>query len=80
MKGIVLSTLLRLIAPPRFEWKLALLTRLSAEVQATHAQAGPDPEHLLDTLAGAWQDMPDSLSDDLMQARFLSQRTIDLDD
>ena len=76
---MVLSTLLRLIAPLRFEWKLALLARLSAEVQAAHAQAKPDPEHLLDTLAGAWQDMPDSLSDDLMQARSLSQRPIDLD-
>ena len=79
MKEMVLSTLLHLIAPLRFEWKLSLLARLSAEVHMTHAQTGPDPEHLLDSLAGAWQDMPDSLSDELMQARSLSQRTIDLD-
>ena len=77
MKEMVLSTLLRLIAPLRFEWKFAPLTRLLAEVQATYAQAGPDPEYLLETLAGAWKDMPDSLADDLMQARSLSQRAID---
>lgn len=76
MGELVVNTFLRLIKPLRMEIKLSLLSRLSAHVQEAFVQEHEPSAKLLDQLAGSWADLPDDLSDTIMQDRTISDKTL----
>ncbi len=78
----LVSKYMNMLAPLNFEVKLAILSKLSENLQSEFA-AGPkqkSDDQLLDELYGAWSDMDESILDDIMSSRTISDKEINLDE
>ena len=69
---------MQLITPLSTEVKLEILSRLSESLKANFRAPQNNKEQLLDKLFGAWSDMDDDLSEDIIGSRTSSSRDISL--
>lgn len=81
MENIVINRYMRLLEPLSIELKLELLTRLTESVKRSYQPVQPvvDKQKLLYDLAGSWSDIDDSVIDEIMKTRTISDQEINLD-
>ena len=79
MENIVVKRYMRLIEPLAFEVKLELISKIFESLKSNIKKPEIDKEVLLDELYGCWEDVDDSLTDDILSARTISDKEINLD-
>ena len=79
MENIVVKRYMRLIEPLAFEVKLELISRIFESLKTNMNKPEVNKEDLLDELYGCWDDVDDSLTDDILSARTMSDKDINLD-
>lgn len=67
---------MQLITPLSTEVKLEILSRLSENLKANFRAPQNNKEQLLDKLFGAWSDVDDSFSEEIISSRSSSARDV----
>lgn len=76
MEKTIVSKFMRLLIPLSVEIKLEILSRLSTHIRKEYNNSVENKRKLLEELCGAWSDMEDSLSDEILKARTISDKDI----
>jgi hypothetical protein len=79
MENIVVKRYMRLIEPLAFEVKLELISKIFESLKSNIKEPEIDREALLDELYGCWEDVDDSLTEDILGVRTTSDKEINLD-
>lgn len=80
MKNPSIDMYVKLFDVLDMEAKLELLARLSDNIKHSFHKKPRDKQALLEGLAGAWEEVDDSLVEEIYAARTVSSREINLDD
>jgi len=76
MEKSIVSKFMRLLVPLSVDIKLEILSKLSTHIKKEYKTSPNNKQKLLEELCGAWSDMEDSMSDDLLKARTTSNKDI----
>lgn len=82
MDNVLVNRYMRLLEPLTIDVKLTLLSRLSESVRKEYvAPTSSDHEKaaLLEELSGAWKEASPTLADEIISARTISNKEINLD-
>lgn len=79
MENLTVEKYMRLIEPLAIEVKLELLTRLSESLKKTFKASPTKKEALLDEISGAWKSVDESIIEDILKARTISDKDLNLD-
>ncbi len=76
MEKTIVSKYMRLLIPLSVEIKLEILSKLSTHIRREYNTSEGNKHKLLEDLCGAWSDMEDSLSDEILRSRTVSDKDI----
>jgi hypothetical protein len=79
MSEIVLNKYIRMFDLLDLEAKLELLARLSENVNRSFKSPRDDKHALLESLSGSWEDVDDSIVDEIYSSRTTSDKGIDFE-
>ncbi len=79
MSEIVLNKYIRMFDLLDLEAKLELLARLSENVNRSFKHPKDDKHALLESLSGSWEDVDDSIVDEIYSSRTTSDKEIDFE-
>lgn len=79
MENLIVDRYMRLIEPLPFEIKLELISKIFENLKTNINKPEVNKDKLLDELYGSWEDMDDSITDDILSRRTISEREINLD-
>lgn len=76
MEYTSINQLMELLTPLSLEMKMEIVSRLSKQVQTNENSRKKNKQELLNSLVGAWKDTSESLTDDILKARVISDKNI----
>lgn len=80
----LVSKYMNMLAPLNFEVKLAILSKLSENLQSEFAQNQESEierkTQLLHKLSGSWSDVDDSIVDEVLESRSFNDNDINFDE
>lgn len=83
MKNLTISRYMALLEPLSVEKKIELINELSESIKRSFKRKNKenniDEKVLVNELFGSWDDMPDSISDDINSARTISDKEVNFD-
>jgi len=79
MENLIIDRYWRLIEPLPFEIKLELVSKIFENIKTNINKPEVNKEELLDELYGSWEDVDDSVVEDILTLRTTSEKAINLD-
>jgi len=79
MENLIVDRYMRLIEPLPFEIKLELISKIFENIKTNINKPGVSKDKLLDELYGSWEDVDDSIVEDILTRRTISEKEINLD-
>lgn len=79
MENLLVDRYMKLIEPLSFELKLELISKIFDNLKMNVNKPELNKEKLLEELYGSWEDMDDSITEDLLKYRTTSDKEINLD-
>ncbi len=79
MENLIVERYMRLIEPLPFEIKLELMSKIFEHLKINVDQTQTSKDDLVDELYGAWNDVDDSIIEDIYDRRTISAKEINLD-
>ena len=79
MENLIVDRYMRLIEPLPFEIKLELISKIFENIKTNINKPEVDKDKLLDELYGSWEDVDNSIVEDILTRRTISEREINLD-
>lgn len=79
MENAIVNRYMRLIEPLTLETKLELVAKIVENLKSGMTTPGLDKDKLLDKLYGSWGDVNDSIINDIINSRTVSEKEINLD-
>lgn len=76
MESVVINRLMRFMKPLSVEVKLEIISRITESLKVDINHEKQDQESLLEELFGAWRNVDESLSTDILAARTVSSKNI----
>ena len=79
MENLLVKRYMRLIEPLPFEIKLELISKIFENLKTKINPVEINKESLLNELYGSWEDINDSITEEILSSRTISEREINLD-
>ena len=79
MENLLVDRYMRLIEPLSFELKLELISKIFDNLKTNIPKPELDKEKLLEELSGSWKDVDESITEEILKHRTISDREINLD-
>jgi len=79
MEHLMVERYMKLIEPLPFEVKLELVSRIIEQLKSHSHTSKVNKDQLLEELHGAWEDIDDSILEDIFMRRTTSEKEITLD-
>jgi len=79
MENLIVDKYWRLIEPLPFEIKLELISKIFENIKTNINKPEVNKDELLDELYGSWEDVDDSVVEDILALRTISEKAINLD-
>lgn len=79
MENLIVERYMRLIEPLPFEIKLALISKIFENLKTNIGRPEVSKDELINELYGSWDDVDDSIIEDIYSRRTISEREINLD-
>jgi len=79
MENLIVDKYWRLIEPLPFEIKLELISKIFENIKTNINKPEVNKDELLDELYGSWEDVDDSVVEDILALRTISKKAINLD-
>lgn len=79
MENLIVERYMRLIEPLPFEIKLALISKIFENLKTNIGRPEVNKDELINELYGSWDDVDDSIIEDIYSRRTISEREINLD-
>lgn len=79
MENLIVERYMRLIEPLPFEIKLELISKIFENLKTNIGRPEVNKDELIKELYGSWDDVDDSIIEDIYSRRTISEREINLD-
>ena len=79
MENLIVERYMRLIEPLPFEIKLQLISKIFENLKININRPEVNKDELINELYGSWDDVDDSIIEDIYSRRTISEKEINLD-
>ena len=79
MENLLVDRYMRLIEPLSFELKLELISKIFDNLKTNINKPEVSKDKLLEELYGSWKDVDDSVTENILKYRTISDKEINLD-
>ena len=79
MDDLIVDRYMKLIEPLSFELKLELISKIFENLKTKLTEPEINKDKVLNELYGSWEDVEDSITEDMLKYRTSSDREINLD-